>query len=51
MENRDVLRKDYRVYKGYTVKTRKRVEIFDQQFIVPWEMTHDTPNTFKKTIH
>lgn len=39
--NREVFSKDYRVFKGYSVKTKKRIEIFEQQFIVPWEMVHD----------
>lgn len=46
--NKDVERKDYRVFKGYSVKMRKQNESVDQRYVVPWEMPHEE---CKKLIH
>lgn len=39
--NIDLIRKNYRVYKGYSVKEKNRKENLEQHFIVPWELIHD----------
>lgn len=39
--DKDFIRKNYRVYKGYSVKTKDRKEDLQQHFIVPWELIHD----------
>lgn len=39
--DREVSSRNYRVFKGYTVKTKRKTEILEQHFVVPWEMAHD----------
>jgi len=41
LDTKDVLTRNYRVYKGYTVRTRSRTVIMEQHFVVPWEMPRD----------
>ena len=39
--NKDVLRKNYRVYKGYSVKIKTKTEDLEQHYVVPWELAHE----------
>ena len=47
LSTKDILKSDYRVFKGYTVKFKTRTESLEQHYVVPWEMTHED---CKKTV-
>lgn len=38
---KEILKSNYRVFKGYTVNFKTRTESLEQHFVVPWEMTHE----------
>lgn len=39
--SKEALKSNHRIFKGYSVKLKTRVERIEQHFIVPWEMNHD----------
>jgi len=39
--NKEVFRKDYRVFKGYSVKIKSILQRSEEHFVVPWEMPHE----------
>lgn len=45
---KDKVAKKYPIFKGYPVRTKKREEKIEQQYVVPWEMPREE---YSKTIH
>lgn len=44
-KNKEMAGKDFRVFKGYPVKMKKKEESVEQHYVVPWELTHEECKT------
>lgn len=45
---KDEVERNYRVFKGYSVRVKDKKERLDQHYVVPWELPHEE---CKKTFH
>ena len=45
---KEELERNYRVFKGYSVKLKSKKEEVKEHYVVPWEMAHEE---CKKTFH
>lgn len=48
MVNKEELERNYQVYKGYSVRMKRKKEEVKEHYVVPWEMVREES---KKTFH